>query len=240
MEKLEKNSSISKEDNNNINEGEENLEDNPLEKLKELKEKMLLFDKEIVENKEVTNDLINEYKNLINISENNKDEKDLNDDYDENDKKELLLLKEKNNKLTNELTKLKDVTQNLKESKNKIIEIYEDEINKLNGFYLKAKEKTEINSEKKADNNELSEEKLIKIIKENEKIKKENFDFIKDLDKLAELQQVYQELIEENKNLKTEINNNNLGKENQKKLEDIIKSEENYNMNEEENVDKNN
>ena len=65
-----------------------------------------------------------------------------------------------------------------------------------NNFYKKAKEKTEKNGDNK------DEEKIMKIIKENEEIKKENFDFIKDLDKLAELQETYQDLVEENKKLK--------------------------------------
>ena len=46
---------------------------------------------------------------------------------------------------------MKDITKNLVESKDKIINIYENEINKLNNFYLKTKEKTMINKDEKND-----------------------------------------------------------------------------------------
>ena len=46
---------------------------------------------------------------------------------------------------------MKDITKNLVESKDKIINIYENEINKLNNFYLKAKENTIINKDEKND-----------------------------------------------------------------------------------------
>ena len=62
----------------------------------------------------------------------------------------------------------------------------------------------------------------MKIIKENEEIKKENFDFIKDLDKLAELQKTYQDLVEENKKLKVILKDSELNEENKKLLIDII------------------
>ena len=80
--------------------------------------------------KKITNNLINEYKNLTEIygiDTNNGDNGHDNDNNIEHDKKEYLLIKEKNNKLSGELLKLKDITQNLSESKDKIINIYEDE-----------------------------------------------------------------------------------------------------------------
>ena len=148
-----------------------NTRGNFIKKLNMLKEEMLLYDNQIKENKKITQDLIDEYKNTIDVSKKNINN---DDNIDESDKNEYLLIKEKNNKLTNELAKLKNIISNLEESKDKIIEIYEDEIGKLNNFYKKAKEKTEKSKENK------DEEKIMKIIKENEEIKKENFDFIKD------------------------------------------------------------
>ena len=74
------------------------------------------------------------------------------------------------------------------ESKDKIINIYENEINKLNNFYLKAKEKTMINKDEKNDDIiEIEQQKkLIEKHEENENIKKENFELIKDLEQLAQ------------------------------------------------------
>ena len=201
---------------------------------------MLSLDKEINDNKNITNNLINEYKNLIEISEEKINQKERNNDNNNicnNDKNEYLLFKEKNNKLSKELVKLNGIISNLSESKDKIIEIYEDEIAKLNKFYLKAKGNTEMkNNQEKEENDEkeLDEEKLMKIIKENEEIKNENFDLIKDLDQLAELQKIYQRLIEENKKLKLEIKDGEFDKENHKKINDIINDD---NMIEEENND---
>ena len=161
----------SNENNEKINkESPQNLS----KKLNSLKDQMLLFDKEIKQNKMMTNNLINEYKDLIDISDNilnNNDNKN-----NEPGKNEYLLIKERNNKLTNELSKLKNIIKNLKDSKEKIIEIYEDEINKLNIFYQKAKEKT-MNDKKEKVNNE-TEEKIMKIIKENDEIKNENFELL--------------------------------------------------------------
>ena len=201
---------------------------NLLKKLDSLKNQMLLFDKEIKQNKMMTNNLINEYKDLIEISENAMNNND--NKINENDKNEYLLIKEKNNKLTNELSKLKSIIKNLKDSKEKIIEIYEDEINKLNNFHKKAKEKT-MNNKKEKVNTEIDEEKLMKIIHENEEIKNENFELIKDLDKLAELQKIYQGLIDENSKLKNELKDSDLNEENQKSLNDAIGDD---NLNEEE------
>ena len=201
---------------------------NLLKKLDSLKNQMLLFDKEIKQNKMMTNNLINEYKDLIEISENAMNNND--NKINENDKNEYLLIKEKNNKLTNELSKLKNIIKNLKDSKEKIIEIYEDEINKLNNFHKKAKEKT-MNNKKEKVNTEIDEEKLMKIIHENEEIKNENFELIKDLDKLAELQKIYQGLIDENSKLKNELKDSDLNEENQKSLNDAIGDD---NLNEEE------
>ena len=201
---------------------------NLLKKLDSLKNQMLLFDKEIKQNKMMTNNLINEYKDLIEISENAMNNND--NKINENDKNEYLLIKEKNNKLTNELSKLKNIIKNLKDSKEKIIEIYEDEINKLNNFHKKAKEKT-MNNKKEKINTEIDEEKLMKIIHENEEIKNENFELIKDLDKLAELQKIYQGLIDENSKLKNELKDSDLNEENQKSLNDAIGDD---NLNEEE------
>ena len=217
------------ENNENLN---EDISPQVLKKLDSLKEQMLLFDKEIKQNKMMTNNLIGEYKNLIEISENNINNKDIK----ENDKNEYLSIKEKNNKLTNELLKLKNIIKNLSDSKEKIIEIYEDEIKKLNNFYMKAKEKTMNNKKKENVKSEIDEEKIMKIIKENEEIKNENFELIKDLDKLAELQKIYQGLIEENKNLKIELKDSDLNEENQKLLNDII-TDRNMNEEEEENND---
>ena len=201
---------------------------NLLKKLDSLKNQMLLFDKEIKQNKMMTNNLINEYKDLIEISENAMNNND--NKINENDKNEYLLIKEKNNKLTNELSKLKNIIKKLKDSKEKIIEIYEDEINKLNNFHKKAKEKT-MNNKKEKVNTEIDEEKLMKIIHENEEIKNENFELIKDLDKLAELQKIYQGLIDENSKLKNELKDSDLNEENQKSLNDAIGDD---NLNEEE------
>ena len=168
------------------------------------------------------------HKDLIEISENAMNNND--NEINENDKNEYLLIKEKNNKLTNELSKLKNIIKNLKDSKEKIIEIYEDEINKLNNFHKKAKEKT-MNNKKEKLNIEIDEEKLMKIIHENEEIKNENFELIKDLDKLAELQKIYQGLIDENSKLKNELKDSDLNEENQKSLNDAIGDD---NLNEEE------
>ena len=229
IEKLQKKLE-SNENNEKLNGNEP---PNLLKKLDSLKNQMLLFDKEIKQNKMMTNNLINEYKDLIEISENAMNNND--NKINENDKNEYLLIKEKNNKLTNELSKLKSIIKNLKDSKEKIIEIYEDEINKLNNFHKKAKEKT-MNNKKEKVNTEIDEEKLMKIIHENEEIKNENFELIKDLDKLAELQKIYQGLIDENSKLKNELNNSDLNEENQKSLNDAIGDD---NLNEEEEENKN-
>ena len=92
------------------------------------------------------------------------------------------------------------------------------------------------NKKKENVKSEIDEEKIMKIIKENEEIKNENFELIKDLDKLAELQKIYQGLIEENKNLKIELKDSDLNEENQKLLNDII-TDRNMNEEEEENND---
>ena len=215
-----------------------NVPPNPLKKLDSLKNQMLLFDKEIKQNKMMTNNLINQYKDLIEISENAMNNNDNDNEINESDKNEYLLIKEKNNKLTNELSKLKNIIKSLKDSKEKLIEIYEDEINKLDNFHKKAKEKT-MNNKKEKVNAEIDEEKLMKIIHENEGIKNENFELIKDLDKLAELQKIYQGLIDENSKLKQELKESDLNEENQKSLNNSI-GDDNLNEEEEENNDDSN
>ena len=235
IEKLQKQIEL-KESNHN---GIKDIED-PIKKIKMLKENIQMFDKEINENKKITNNLINEYKNLTEIygiDTNNGDNGHDNDNNIEHDKKEYLLIKEKNNKLSGELLKLKDITQNLSESKDKIINIYEDEIVKLNNFFMKAKEQTKINKEEEIDLSESEAQKLIQMHEENEKIKKENYELIKDLDQLAQLQIVYQGLIEENQKLKTNLFGNEIIEEKQTLLKDIISDE---NVIEEENNDENN
>ena len=203
-----------------------------------MKENIQIFDKEINDNKKITNNLINEYKNLTETDIINDDNDDDNgsDNNEGDDKNDYLLIKEKNENLSGELLKLNDIIQNLSESKDKIINIYEDEITKLNNFYLKAKEKTMINKEEN-EINENEAKKLIEMHEENEKIKNENYELIKDLDQLAQLQLVYQRLLEENQKLKTNLIGNELSKENQALLKDIINDE---NIIEEENNDENN
>ena len=235
IEKLQKQIELNKSSHNSI----KDIED-PIRKIKMLKENIQMFDKEINENKKITNNLINEYKNLTEIygiDTNNGDNGHDNDNNIEHDKKEYLLIKEKNNKLSGELLKLKDITQNLSESKDKIINIYEDEIVKLNNFFMKAKEQTKINKEEEIDLSESEAQKLIQMHEENEKIKKENYELIKDLDQLAQLQIVYQGLIEENQKLKTNLFGNEIIEEKQTLLKDIISDE---NVIEEENNDENN
>ena len=235
IEKLQKQIELNKSSHNSI----KDIED-PIRKIKMLKENIQMFDKEINENKKITNNLINEYKNLTEIygiDTINDDNGHDNDNNIEDDKKEYLLIKEKNNKLSVELLKLKDITQNLSESKDKIINIYEDEIVKLNNFFIKAKEKTKINKEEEIDLSESEAQKLIQMHEENEKIKKENYELIKDLDQLAQLQIVYQGLIEENQKLKTNLFGNEIIEEKQTLLKDIISDE---NVIEEENNDENN
>ena len=235
IEKLQKQIELNKSSHNSI----KDIED-PIRKIKMLKENIQMFDKEINENKKITNNLINEYKNLTEIygiDTNNDDNGHDNDNNIEDDKKEYLLIKEKNNKLSGELLKLKDITQNLSESKDKIINIYEDEIVKLNNFFMKAKEQTKINKEEEIDLSESEAQKLIQMHEENEKIKKENYELIKDLDQLAQLQIVYQGLIEENQKLKTNLFGNEIIEEKQTLLKDIISDE---NVIEEENNDENN
>ena len=78
----------------------------------------------------------------------------------------------------------------------------------------------------------------MKIIKENEEIKNENFEFIKDLDQLAELQKIYQGLIEENKKLKLEVKDGEFNEENKQKINDII-TEDNMIEEEDNNYDDN-
>ena len=235
IEKLQKQIELNKSNNNGIKDI-----DDPIRKIKMLKENIQMFDKEINENKKITNNLINEYKNLTEIygiDTNNDDKGHNNDNNIEDDKKEYLLIKEKNNKLSGELLKLKDIIQNLSESKDKLINIYEDEIVKLNNFYMKAKEKTKINKEKEIDISESEAKNLIQMHEENERIKNENFELIKDLDQLAQLQIVYQGLIEENQKLKTNLFGNEIIEEKQTLLKDIISDE---NVIEEENNDENN
>ena len=235
IEKLQKQIELNKSSHNSI----KDIED-PIRKIKMLKENIQMFDKEINENKKITNNLINEYKNLTEIygiDTINDDNGHDNDNNIEDDKKEYLLIKEKNNKLSGELLKLKDITQNLSESKDKIINIYEDEIVKLNNFFMKAKEQTKINKEEEIDLSESEAQKLIQMHEENEKIKKENYELIKDLDQLAQLQIVYQGLIEENQKLKTNLFGNEIIEEKQTLLKDIISDE---NVIEEENNDENN
>ena len=240
IEELEKKQKLNKL-NNDADENQ-NSQEAILKKVSSLKDEMLSLDKEIKDNKNKTNNLIDEYKNLIEISEQKINKKDQNNDnITNNEKDEYLIFKEKNNKLAKELLKLNGIITNLAESKDKIIDIYEDEIAKLNMFYLKAKKKTEIeNNQKKEKNNEkeLDEEKLMKIIKENEEIKNENFEFIKDLDQLAELQKIYQGLIEENKKLKLEVKDGEFNEENKKKINDII-TEDNMIEEEDNNYDNN-
>ena len=204
---------------------EENDEDDPIQKKEELSKQINLYDKEINKNKKIMEDLVEEFKKMKNNE--NKDDDDGNDNDDDQDKNEYLEFKAKNNKLTNELLKLKEMTKNLSESKDKIIEIYEDEMAKLNNFYLKAKEKTAINDEEEDEDidEEKLEEKLMKIISENEEIKNNNFELIKDLDQLAELQKIYQVLIDENKKLKINLSQSELDEGNQKLLKDIINEE---------------
>ncbi len=236
IEKLERKIEL-----NQLNKNDKKENGDPIKKLNALKENILLYDKEINENKIITNDLINEYKNLIKIFEtetnddndndNDNENNDTGKDNNENDKKEYLLFKEKNNKLSEELLKLKDIIKNLAESKDKIVNIYENEINKLNNFYLKAKEKTMIDKDENNDMIEIEQQKkLMDMHEENENIKKENFELIKDLEQLAQLQHIYQEIMEENEQLKSNI----YSEENQNILKEIINSE---NINEKEKND---
>ena len=232
IEKLERKIEL-----NQLNKNDKKENGDPIKKLNALKENILLYDKEINENKIITNDLINEYKNLVKIFEtetnddNDNEKNDTGKDNNENDKKEYLLFKEKNNKLSEELLKLKDIIKNLAESKDKIVNIYENEINKLNNFYLKAKEKTMINKDENNDMIEIEQQKkLMDMHEENENIKKENFELIKDLEQLAQLQHIYQAIMEENEQLKSNI----YSEENQNILKEIINSE---NINEKEKND---
>ena len=87
------------------------------------------------------------------------------------------------------------------------------------------------------DINENEAKKLIEMHEENEKIKNENYELIKDLDQLAPLQRVYQGLIEENQKLKTSLIGNELSEEKKTLLKNIISDE---NIIEEENNDENN
>ena len=233
IDKLQKKIELNKLKGN----GMKNIRD-PIQRISVLKENIQIFDKEINDNKKITNNLINEYKNLTETDIINDDNDDDNgsDNNEGDDKNDYLLIKEKNENLSGELLKLNDIIQNLSESKDKIINIYEDEITKLNNFYLKAKEKTMINKEEN-DINENEAKKLIEMHEENEKIKNENYELIKDLDQLAQLQLVYQRLLEENQKLKTNLIGNELSKENQALLKDIINDE---NIIEEENNDENN
>ena len=96
-----------------------------------------------------------------------------------------------------------------------------------------------MNNKKEKVNTEIDEEKLMKIIHENEGIKNENFELIKDLDKLAELQKIYQGLIDENSKLKQELKESDLNEENQKSLNNAI-GDDNLNEEEEENNDDSN
>ena len=215
------------------NENNENIVEDPIKKIELLKKNISLYDKEINENKIITNNLIKEYKDITNLSEIksnniNKENNNDNNDDDEESKNEYLLLKEKNNKLYMELSKLKDISKKLIDSKDQIIDIYENEINKLKNFYLKAKEKTSINKNiNKEEDQEKNKEKIMKIKIENEEIKKENFELIKDLDQLSELQQIYQGLIDENKKFKLILNKSELDEGDQIQLNDII-NEENF------------
>ena len=77
----------------------------------------------------------------------------------------------------------------------------------------------------------------MKIISEKEEIKNNNFELIKDLDQLAELQKIYQVLIDENKKLKINLSQSELDEGNQKLLKDIINEE---NLIDEEGNDDNN
>ena len=216
---------LSKPNNDENKNEEENDEEDPITKKEELSKQINLYDKEINKNKKIMEDLVEEFKKMKNNE--NKDDDDGNGNDDDQDKNEYLEFKAKNNKLTNELLKLKEMTKNLSESKDKIIEIYEDEMAKLNNFYLKAKEKTAINDEEEDEDidEEKLEEKLMKIISENEEIKNNNFELIKDLDQLAELQKIYQVLIDENKKLKINLSQSELDEGNQKLLKDIINEE---------------
>jgi hypothetical protein len=221
IEKLQK-----KIDLNKINEDEEKTIEDPIQKISVLKNNIKLFDKEINENKIIIKDLINEYKIL---SENNKaniNNDNYSDNQEEDDKNEYLLYKEKNNKISSELSKLKDITNNLSESKDKIISIYEGEITKLKDFYVKAKEKTMNILEKENDMNEIEENNLMKMHEENENIKNENYELIKNLDQLPQLQLVYQGLLEENKTLKAKLYGNELTREKQNLLQNSNNDEE--------------
>ena len=215
------------------NENNENIVEDPIKKIELLKKNISLYDKEINENKIITNNLIKEYKDITSLSEIkanniNKENNNDNNNDDEESKNEYLLLKEKNNKLYMELSKLKDISKKLIDSKDQIIDIYENEINKLKNFYLKAKEKTSINKNiNKEEDQEKNKEKIMKIKIENEEIKKENFELIKDLDQLSELQQIYQGLIDENKKFKLILNKSELDEGDQIQLNDII-NEENF------------
>ena len=233
IDKLQKKIELNKLNGN----GMKNIRD-PVQRIAVLKENIQIFDKEINDNKKITNNLINEYKNLTETDIINDDNDDDNgDDNNEgDDKNEYILIKEKNDKLSGELLKLNDIIHNLSDSKDKIINIYEDEITKLNNFYLKAKEKTMINKEEN-DINENEAKKLIEMHEENEKIRNENYELIKDLDQLAPLQRVYQGLIEENQKLKTSLIGNELSEEKKTLLKNIISDE---NIIEEENNDENN
>jgi hypothetical protein len=222
IEKLQKKIELNLSNNNTLQETED-----PIKKLATLKENVILYDKEINENKIITNDLINEYKNLIKIYEekidnNEENNNDNGNDSDENDKNEYLILKEKNSNISEELLKLKEITKYLTENKDKIISIYENEINKLNNFYLKVKEKTMISKKEENDTSEIeTQKKLIYMHEEIENIKKENYKLIKDLEEMAKLQVIYQEIMEENKKLKSNI----YSEENQNLLKEIINDE---------------
>ena len=65
------------------------------------------------------------------------------------------------------------------------------------------------------------QKKLIERHEENENIKKENFELIKDLEQLAQLQHIYKEIMEENEKLKSNV----YSEENQTLLKDIINNE---------------
>ena len=172
-----------------------------LNELNQIKEKILLKDKEISDNKE------NFMKLIAELSTN---------ELNEEDENNYLLLKEKNKKLATDLDKLDEIKKRLIENKEKIVDVYEVEVNKLKIIYEKMKEKT-------------NENDIQKLIEENDRLKKENFEYIKSLDELNELNESYQNLIKENEKLKNNGNENRL-----EMLDDKINSDD-INDNEESN-----
>ena len=196
-------------DENNVNELIELLNNNEDILIKyqnnELKDIIIIIEKEIYNNKikynsniEKINDLSNKLQEKeLNIVDLQNDIKKINDDVIIlKTKAKIKKIKKENIEKTKELNELNDVISNLSMVREKIISENKTEIEKLNEICEK---------KQKEANNQSFDEETKNLIEDNKNLEKINSNMVNELKDLEKMSKEYEELLQENNKLKREI-----------------------------------